>query len=249
MECDACGVEIREIAFFSEALKGSVLALSTYNKEMLEIVKVVRKWRPYFLGKQFVVKRDQRSLKYLLEQRITMPTQTRWLPKLLSYDYIIRYKKGKENGAKASINNVVRLNGMPTSIFSDRDNAFMSNLWKTIFQLQGTKLCISSSYHSHTDGQTEAEYSYNTAIHSTTKISPFEAVYVIPPPTLLSYVLGTTNVQAMDVFLRSRDIVLRDLPWNLTIARNRTNTQVDKHRPEVVFNVGEYVYLKLQPYC
>ena len=97
VECNACGVGIgailsqqnRPIAFFSEALKGAALALLTYEKEMLAIVKAVRKWRPYLLGNPFIIQMDHKSLKYLLEQRITTLAQTRWLPKLLGYDYTI----------------------------------------------------------------------------------------------------------------------------------------------------------------
>nr|GEW55164.1 hypothetical protein [Tanacetum cinerariifolium] len=38
------------------------------------------------------------SLKYLLDQRITTPTQMKWLPKLMEYDYEMVYKKGSDNG-------------------------------------------------------------------------------------------------------------------------------------------------------
>lgn len=57
--------------------------------------------------------------------------------------------------AKAFIANVVRLHGIPTSIVSDQDKVFISSFWQTLFQLHGTKLCMSSSYHPQTDGQTE----------------------------------------------------------------------------------------------
>ncbi|XP_022848746.1 uncharacterized protein LOC111371061 [Olea europaea var. sylvestris] len=60
------------IAFFSEALKGSAFTLSTYEKEMLTIVKAIHKWSPYLLGRPFVVKTDQKSLKFLMEQRILL---------------------------------------------------------------------------------------------------------------------------------------------------------------------------------
>jgi len=67
VESDACGVGIgailiqedRLIAFYGEALKGSSLALSTYEKEMLAIVKAIRKWHTYLLGKPFIVRTDQ----------------------------------------------------------------------------------------------------------------------------------------------------------------------------------------------
>ncbi|GKD53695.1 transposon ty3-G gag-pol polyprotein [Tanacetum coccineum] len=110
LECDASGVGIgavltqngRPLAYFSAPLKGTMLSWSTYEKEMLAVVKAVRKWRHYLLGRTFVVKTDHMSLKYLLEQRITTPAQAKWLSKLLGYDYKIEYKKGVSNkGADA----------------------------------------------------------------------------------------------------------------------------------------------------
>lgn len=177
--------------------------------------------------------------------------------------------------AKVFLEQIVRLHGIPKSIVSDRDKIFISSFWKTLFQLQGTTLCMSSSYHPQTDGQTEvvnrtleqylrcftheqpkkwfewvawAEYSYNTSVHSSTKISPFEAVYGQPPPTLLSYIPGTTKVQAVEDLLRSRGEILRELRRNLADARDRMKIHADQHRREVVFEIGDYVYLKLQPY-
>lgn len=38
------------IAFVSKALSPKNLGLSTYEREMLEIVFIVQKWRPYLLG-------------------------------------------------------------------------------------------------------------------------------------------------------------------------------------------------------
>jgi hypothetical protein len=115
VECDANGIDFGAIlsqnshlvAYFSEALKGLALALSIYENEMLAIIKVVQKWRPYLLGRSFIVRTDQKSLKYLLEQRITTPAQTRWLPKLLGYDYQIEYKRGLENQGADSLSRVV----------------------------------------------------------------------------------------------------------------------------------------------
>ncbi|KAJ8754363.1 hypothetical protein K2173_002814 [Erythroxylum novogranatense] len=88
---------IRPIAFFSQALHGKHLLLSTYEKEMLALVIAVQKWRSYLLGQTFVVKTDHQSLKHLWTQRITTAAQQKWLFKLMGFDLVIKYKGGKEN--------------------------------------------------------------------------------------------------------------------------------------------------------
>uniref|UniRef100_A0A2N9J8Y4 Reverse transcriptase n=1 Tax=Fagus sylvatica TaxID=28930 RepID=A0A2N9J8Y4_FAGSY len=105
VECDASGYGIgavlmqggRPIAYYSQGLKGKNLFLSTYEKELLALVLSVKKWRPYLLGKPFVIKTDQQSLKHLLEQRVGTPMQQKWITKLLGYPFVLEYKKGKEN--------------------------------------------------------------------------------------------------------------------------------------------------------
>jgi hypothetical protein len=105
VECDASGTGIggvlmqnqKPIAFISQALQGRNLAMSTYDKEMLALVLAVQKWRPYLMGRKFIVRTDHKSLKYLWEQKITTIAQQRWLSKLMGYDFVIEYKRGSEN--------------------------------------------------------------------------------------------------------------------------------------------------------
>ena len=87
----------RPIAFHSKALKGKHLHLSTYETELLALATAVRKWRPYLVGKPFVLRTDHQSLKFLLEQRIATPAQQKWLAKLLGYLFVVEYKKGVDN--------------------------------------------------------------------------------------------------------------------------------------------------------
>ena len=61
----------KPLAFFSKALAPKHQDLSVYEKEMLAIVNVVQKWRPYLLGGRFVIKTDYQSLKYLMDQKIS----------------------------------------------------------------------------------------------------------------------------------------------------------------------------------
>jgi hypothetical protein len=106
--------------------------------------------------------------------------------------------------AQIFMDQVFKLHGMPHSIVSDRDPTFTSNFWQELFKLQGTQLHLSTTYHPQTDGQTKvvnkcletylrcfasekqhqwaqwlplAEWWYNTSYHTTTRMTPFEAVY------------------------------------------------------------------------
>ena len=71
--------------------------LSTYEKELLALVTTVHRWRPYLLGRPFVIKTDHQSLKYILEQRIATLAQQKLLAKLLGYLFVVKYKKGCDN--------------------------------------------------------------------------------------------------------------------------------------------------------
>ena len=50
---------------------------------------------------------------------------------------------------------ILRLHGVPKTIFSDRDVKFLSYFWKTLCAKLGIKLLFSSGYHPQTDGQTK----------------------------------------------------------------------------------------------
>ncbi|KAA8524513.1 hypothetical protein F0562_010936 [Nyssa sinensis] len=134
---------------------------------------------------------------------------------------------------------------------------------------------MGSAYHPQTDGQSEvvnrciegylrcligdkptvltkwlplAKWWYNTTYHVTNGVTPYEALYGQPPPTLKHYVPGDTTVAAADTMLRDRDAILKLLKEHLVQSQQRMKQQADKHRSERVFVVGDWVYLKLQPF-
>lgn len=89
--------EGRAIAYFSKAFGDQHLGMSIHEKEFLSIISALDKWRPYLLGRHFIIKIDHQSLKSLFDQKITTAIQQKELIKLMGLDYTIQYKKGMEN--------------------------------------------------------------------------------------------------------------------------------------------------------
>lgn len=177
--------------------------------------------------------------------------------------------------ATAFMETVQKLHGNPKIIVSDRDPIFTGHFWTELFSCLGTQLAHSSSYHPQSDGQTEivnkclegylrcfvsdkqtqwvrwlslAEWWYNTSFHTATKMTPFMALYGYHPPSITSCLKEKPKVQAVDDHIEHQQQVLQLLKDNLTLAQNRMKQQADQHRSERSFEVGDWVFLRLQPY-
>ena len=111
METDASGKGIgavlmqdgRLIACMSQVLFDRAQNKSIYERELMAIVLVVQKWWHYLLGQHFVLHTNQRSLKYLLDQRVMGEDQQKWVTKLLGYNFEIKYEVGNKNRAAESL--------------------------------------------------------------------------------------------------------------------------------------------------
>jgi hypothetical protein len=85
------------ICFYSRKFCPKMLSSSTYVRELCAIRSAVKKWRPYLLGRKFIIHTDQRSLRELMTQIIQTPEQQFYLVKILGYSYEILYKPGAQN--------------------------------------------------------------------------------------------------------------------------------------------------------
>jgi hypothetical protein len=92
------------------------------------------------------------------------------------------------------------------------------------------------------------EFWYNTNFHNSLNTTPFEALYGYPPPLLsLGSVPKSVN-QAVNEYFEERQLAMKVLKEQLNRAQDRMKRFADKKRSERTFNVGDWVYLKLQPY-
>lgn len=91
------------------------------------------------------------------------------------------------------------------------------------------------------------EFWFNTNYHTATRFTPFEALYGTPPPRLLDHVPGTSKAEAFDSHLQSKKQILSLLKQTLMLAQQIMKQQTDKHRSARSFQIGDWVYLRLQP--
>ncbi|XP_010463160.1 PREDICTED: uncharacterized protein LOC104743813 [Camelina sativa] len=238
------------VAFFSHGLSAKGQLKPVYERELMAIVLSIQKWKHYLFGRYFMVHTDQKSLKFLLDQReVTMDYQ-KWLVKLLNYDFDIIYNPGVENKAA-------------------------DGLSRMCFKLAGTKLKYSTTFHPQTDGQTEvlnrcletylccfasahpktwhrflswAELWYNTSYHTSLKTTPFRVLYSRDPPAILRFEDHSTKVSEFETMLKERDLMLTQIKAHLTHAQQLMKNNADKHRRDVEHEVGSWVFLKLKSY-
>lgn len=173
------------------------------------------------------------------------------------------------------LDHIFKLHGLPASIVSDRDKIFTSIFWTTLFRKLGVDLHFSTAYHPQSDGQTErlnqclesylrcftserphswkkwlpmAEFWYNTSFHTSFGITPHEALYGVKPIPLNMGSFQDMIIPAAQDLLQQRTLVLQVLKDNLVKAQQRMKYFADQKRTYRELLVGDWVYLKLQPY-
>ena len=93
-----------------------------------------------------------------------------------------------------------------------------------------------------------SEWCYNTSFHIVAKMTPFMALYGYHPPSITSYLREKSKVQAAEDHIEHQQEVLQLLKGNLNLAQNRMKQQAYQHRSERIFDMGDWVFLRLQPY-
>jgi hypothetical protein len=152
------------------------------------------------------------------------------------------------NIAEIFMKEIARLHGIPSTIVSDKDTKFTSNLWRELFKGFGTNLNFSTTYHPQTDGQTErvnriiedmlrmyvmdkpskwedylhlVEFAYNNEYQASLRMSPFEALYGRKCNTPVSWDNPTDRVVLGLEFPKDMEDQMVKIKHNLKATQDR----------------------------
>ncbi|KAJ7954398.1 Ty3/gypsy retrotransposon protein [Quillaja saponaria] len=164
---------------------------------------------------------------------------------------------------------------IPNRIWNSISMDFIEGLPKSEGKLHQVQLSHSTAYHPQSDGQTEAvnrsleaylrcfagdslkqwakwlplaQYWYNTSHQTAINITPYQALFGQEPPSHVVYNKEDSSNDTIDRSLTGREAMIQMLKYHLAKTQNRMKVQADKHKTDRVFQVGEWVYLRLKPY-
>ena len=170
---------------------------------------------------------------------------------------------------------IYKLHGLPLSIFSDRDTRFLGHFCRSLWNLLGTSLDMSSAYHPQTDGQTEvtnrslgnllcclvgdnikswdiklgqAEFAHNHAFNRSLGFCPFQVVYGLIPraPLDLSTLPDRTRTHGEATdFVTELHDVHRLALDNLAASTALYKQDADEKLRELIFQPGDLVWVVL----
>ncbi|KAJ0914905.1 putative nucleotidyltransferase, Ribonuclease H [Helianthus annuus] len=177
--------------------------------------------------------------------------------------------------AEVYLKEVVSRHGVPTSIISDRDARFTSELWQAMHKSFGSRLDMSTAYHPQTDGQSErtiqtledmlracvidfgknwekhlplVEFSYNNSYHTSIQAAPFEALYGRKCRSPLCWgEVGDSQITGPELVVDTTEKIAQ-IRQRMAAARDRQKSYADKRRKPLEFQVGNRVLLKVSPW-
>jgi hypothetical protein len=79
-------------------------------------------------------------------------------------------------------------------------------------------------------------------------MAPFKALYRYEPLLFIDRALGDSRAPRAKDWLHEGQDILKVLKENLQNAQNQQKIYADRHRIERSFEIGDLVYLRLQPY-
>jgi len=177
--------------------------------------------------------------------------------------------------AQIYIDEIVRLHGVPSSIVLDRDPRFTSRFWQTLQEALGTKLRLSSTYHPHTDGQSEriiqflkdllrtcvldhlgswdeilpfVEFTYNNCYQACIGMIPFEDLYGRKCKTPLCWFQDGGNVLIGPELIQQTNEKVKMIQERMKTSLSRQKAYADRRRRPLEFSAGEHIFFRVTPF-
>ena len=178
-----------------------------------------------------------------------------------------------KGAAELFFRRVVREQGLPLMIISDRDTRFTSNFWRELWTICGTKLGIATAYHQQTDGQSErqvrtleeslrsfvnstgndwddrlphVELAHNSARHASTGFAPLKLHSGVSAVLPLCLQQHCDRVDRATSATQMVDSMARDIELaksSLKIAQARQKVAYDRRHRAIAYEVGEFAFL------
>jgi hypothetical protein len=109
------------------------------------------------------------------------------------------------------------------------------------------RACVLSSKGSWESWLPLAEFAYNNSYQESIKMAPFEALYGRKCITPLNWIeLGERRYYGID-FINEGEKKVHIIQQNMKASQSRQKSYADRRRRPLVFEVGDYVHLKVTP--
>ena len=109
------------------------------------------------------------------------------------------------------------------------------------------RACVISSKGSWEDWLPLAEFSYNNSYQESIKMAPFEALSGCQCRTPINWIeSGEMRYYGIDFVKEAKERV-QIIQQHIEAAQSRQKSYVDKRRSPIVFQIRDYVYLKVSP--
>jgi hypothetical protein len=173
------------------------------------------------------------------------------------------------------IREIVRLDGVPKKIISDRGPVFTGRFWMSFHKALGTQLNFGTAYHLETDGQMErtnqtledmlhmymmdqqkrweeflplVKFTYNNSYQSTIKMVPFVFLYGRPCRTPLSWDRLVDRVLVGPEVIQEMEEQMKTIRPRIKEVQDRQKSYANAHRVDRSYEVGDRVFLRVKPH-
>jgi ribosomal protein L31E len=179
-----------------------------------------------------------------------------------------------KQAAKIIFDRVVRHQGLPEVIISDRDPRFNAKIWRNLWKECNTRLAMTVSFRAQANGGTETnnrvmqdmlrafvnesrkdwdlklaalEVAYNSSINETTGLTPFQLDIGMHPRLPLDIATGTGNrtQQTVTEFMRNWEDSWALAHEHIHKAQLKQKSNADIRRHDEQYKIGDLAWLRL----